>query len=459
MKGRQMDMINNIVKDSIKVEKKELEPCLQQIDFTIPSDKVELGYNTLAKSFAKEANLQGFRPGKAPVSMVKKLYKKNIEEEMVKELCSAAFQPVSEDIDMLSYNFTDNKQPEIKLGEDFSFSLKVNVAPEITLPEYKGIKIELEKNELKESDLEDRIKYFREIYGKFENVVGGAGEGDMVKVSYTSDVELPEDAKGHVKNLISSEVNYIWLNNNDEMIPGINEALKGKEAGATVKHAAKFANSFEEEVLARKTVNYEIKIDEVQRKVPIESDEELCSKLMVKDIDELKDRVRKMAEQEVESANNTLKKNKVVDILTKDLDFPVPPDVLKEATSNEFSAMISEKMKDKDADKEKLQKEIKDNRDKFMKEAEEKALVRVKNFLLLRKIGKVEKLQVEEQELDRHIQQISQHYGQKPEDVKQKLMDSGNISQVVDEVLINKVTDLIANEAEVTYVESKKSDQ
>ena len=451
-KVNEMDMISDIVKGSIKVEKKEIEPCLQQIDFTIPSDKVELGYNNLAKSFAKEAKMQGFRPGKAPLSMVKKLYKKNIEEEMVKELCSAAFQPLSEEIDMLSYNFIDNKQPEIKLGSDFAFSLKVNVAPEIKIPEYKGIKIEMEKNELKEEDLEDKIKYFREIYGKFENVEEGASEGDMLKVSYTSDVELPEDAKEHVKNLIKSEVNYIWLNKNDDMIPGINAALKGKKSGDEVKHTAKFAKDFEEKAIAGKEVNYEIKVDEVQRKVPIESDEELCSKLMVKNLDELKDRVKKMAEQEVESANATLKRNKVIEVLTKDLDFPVPPDVLKEATANEFSATINEKMKDQTADKEKVQKEIKDNRDSLMKDAEGKAVNRVRNFLLLRKIGKLENVQVDEQELDKHIQQMSHYYGQKPEEIKKRLIDSGNISQVADEVLINKVTDLIAKEAEVTYV-------
>jgi trigger factor len=452
----EMDMISDIVKDSVKVEKKELEPCLQQIDFTIPSDKVELGYNKIAKSFAKEAKLQGFRPGKAPVSMVKKLYKKNIEEEIVKELCSAAFQPLSEDLDMLSYNFIDNKQPEIKLGSDFAFSLKVNVAPEIEIPEYKGIKIEMEKNELKEEDLEDKIKYFREIYGKFENVEEGAGEGDMLKVSYTSDVELPDEAKDQLKNLVNSKVNYIWLNKNDDLIPGINTTLKGKKTGEEVKHTAKFADDFEEKALAGKTVNYDIKIDEVQRKVPIESDEELCTKLMVKNLDELKDRIKKMSEQEVENANTTVKRNKVIEILTKDLSFPVPPDVLKEATANEFSAMISEKMKDETADKEKVQKEIKDSRDDLMKEAEEKAVKRVRNFLFLRKIGKLENLQVEEHELDKHIQQMSYYYGQKPEEIKNKLINSGNISQVADEVLINKVTDLIAKEAEVTYVEPKK---
>ena len=80
-----MDLVANIVNDSIKVETKELEPCLQQVDITIPAEKVESGYNRIAKQFAKEAKLSGFRAGKAPVHVIKNLYKKKIEEELKKK--------------------------------------------------------------------------------------------------------------------------------------------------------------------------------------------------------------------------------------------------------------------------------------------------------------------------------------------------------------------------------------
>ncbi|MCF7791780.1 MAG: trigger factor [Victivallales bacterium] len=453
-----MDLIRNIVKDSVKIEKEQLEPCLKQVDFTVPSDKVEAGYNKIAKAFAKEAKLQGFRPGKAPVSMVKQIYKKNIEEEMVKELCSIAFQPITEEFDMLSYNFADNKEPEVNLGSDFKFSLKINVAPEIQLPEYKGVKVELEKSDLKEEDITKRIDYFREIYGKFEKIDGVAEEGDMLKVSYSSSAVLPEDVKENIKNLVNSEENYIWLNKNQDMIPGINNALIGKKAGDEVNHTADFAEDFEEQALAGQTVDYKIKIEEVQRKVPLNSDEELCSKLMVKNLDELKDRIRTMAESELEQANSNIKKTKVVDKITENLDFPVPPGILQEAISNEFSNMVNEMMKAKKSEEEKakVSEEIKQKREELMEEAKEKAEKRVKKFLLLRKIGKEENIEANEQELDKYIQQMSYYYGQKPEELKKRLVDTGNISQVYDEVLVNKVTDFLADNAEVTYMETKE---
>ena len=452
-----MDLVANIVNDSIKVETKELEPCLQQVDITIPADKVESGYNRIAKQFAKEAKLSGFRSGKAPISVVKNLYKKNIEEETLKELLSASFQKASKDQgeNLLSYSFPKEKSPELKLGSDFTFTLRFNIAPEIEMPEYNGIKIELEKQSVDEKEIESRIDYFREIYGKFEKIDAPASDGDMLKVSYTSDLELAEDASDGAKRLVNSDMNFVWLNQND-IIPGINKVLKGTKADDSVKFEATFPDEYTEKELSGKIVKYDIKVLEVQHKTPIDSDEELCTKLMVKNLDELKERITKQSEVELENSYKNVKRTKVVDVLTKGLDFPVPPDMLQDSTNNELNMLINAKMQDKkDEDKEKAEEEVKNEREQLTKEAKENAAKKLRNFLLLRKIGKEEKIEVVEEEVDKHIQSMSHYYGYKPEELKKRLIDSGNISQVYDDVLINKVTDFIADKAEVEYVDSK----
>ena len=454
-----MDLIAKIINDSIKVETKELEPCLQQVDITIPAEKVESGYNKIAKQFAKEAKLSGFRPGKAPISVVKNLYKKNIEEETMKELLSASFQKASKDQgeNLLSYSFPKDKSPELKIGTDFTFTLRFNIAPNIDIPEYKGLKIELEKQPVDKKEIENRIDYFREVYGKFETVDASASDGDMLKVSYTSDMLLAEDASDSVKRLAASDMNYVWLNQND-IIPGINKALKGTKAEDSIKFEATYPEDYTEKELADKIVKYDIKVLEVQHKTPIDSDEELCSKLMVKNIDELTDRITQQSELELENTYKTVKRTKVVEILTEDLDFPVPPDMLQDSTKNELNALINAKMQDKtDEDKKKIEEEVKQEKDQLMKEAKESAVKKLRSFLLLRKIGKDEKIEVVEEEVDKHIQSMSYYYGYKPEELKQRLVDSGNISQVYDDVLINKVTDFIAENAKVEYVEPKQA--
>ena len=457
-----MDLIGNIVSDSIKIEKKELEPCLQQVDISIPADKVKSGYDKIAKQFAREAKLPGFRPGKAPIQVIKNRYKKNIEEETLKELLSLSFQKASQEEgeDLLSYSFPKDKTPKLTLGDEFTATLRFNVAPEIELPVYKGIKVQLEKKDIDEKEVEERINYFREVYGKFEKVDAPAADGDMLQVSYTSDIELAEDASDNAKRLVSTDLNYVWLNQND-IIPGINKVLKGAKADDVVDFEAIFPENHSEKDLAGKTGKYEIKVLEVQHKNPIESDEELCSKLMVKTIDELKERISKQSEMEIENTYKTIKRTKVVEALTKDLDFPVPPDMLQDSTMNEFSALVNAKMQDKkgktEDKEEKSDEEKKEEREQMMNEAKENAAKKLRNFLLLRKIGKNEKFEVNEEEVDRHIQSMSYYYGYKPDELKQRLVETGNISQVYDDVLINKVTEFIAENADVEYVEPKEA--
>ncbi len=456
-----MDLISNIVSDSIKIEKKELEPCLQQVDISIPADKVQSGYNKIAKQFAREAKLPGFRPGKAPVQVIKNRYKKNIEEETLKELLSLSFQKASQEEgeDLLSYSFPKDKTPKLTLGDEFTATLRFNTAPEIELPEYKGVKVQVEKKNIDEKEVEERINYFREVYGKFEKVEAPAAEGDMLQVSYTSDIELSEDASDNAKRLVSTELNYVWLNQND-IIPGINKVLKGAKADDVVKFEAEFPENHTEKDLAGKTGKYDIKVLEVQHKNPIESDEELCSKLMVKNLDELKERISKQSEMEIENTYKTVKRTKAVEALTKYLDFPVPPDMLQDSTMNEFSALANAKMQDakgKEETEEKSDDEKKEEREQMMTEAKENAAKKLRNFLLLRKIGKNEKIEVSEEEVEKHIQSMSYYYGYKPEELKQRLVETGNISQVYDDVLINKVTDFIAENADVEYVEPKEA--
>lgn len=453
-----MNSIDNMVKDTIKIERKQLEPCLQIFDIFIPADKIDACLNKVALVFVKEAKLPGFRQGKAPLPMIKKMYQKNIENETLSELMSTTLNKIAQDfkdIDAISYNFPKDRQGELKPGTDFSFSIRCNTAPNFTLPQYKGIAIEIEKQEIKESDINKVIDYYRDLYGKFEKVDSAAEEDDMIAVSYTSDFKFPENTSDHIKRIAHSDFNYIWLNKKDDkFIPGINEKLMGTKPGDKIKFQTTFPADYEEKAIADKTVNYEIIVDSIQRKKPLTSDEELCSKLKAKDINELKEKIKKQKEHGIEDSYNAAKRNKVFEIVTKDLDFPLPPDMLTESTANEFSRIASEKIEHA-KDKTKAQEEIKQNKDKLMEEAKEAAIKKLRNFLLLKKIGNLENIKVSEEEIDRYIQNVSYYYGSKPEEIKRRLIENGNISYVSDEVLINKVTDFMAKHADVTYIESE----
>ncbi len=439
------------IKNGIVIEKRQLEPCLQEFDFTISPKEVENKFNSIAKNFAKEVKFQGFRPGKAPTSLVVGKYKKDIESESIKELVQAAFKKACSDesLDLLTYAIPKDKEPKFVLGEELKFTFRLNLAPEINIPNYKGIAIELEGQEVSEKELENRINYFKEIYGTFDSVSESSTKNDMIKISYTSDAVLANDVKESVKRLANADFNYIWIQDK-ELIPGINAEIIGKKAGETFKFTSQFPVNYEAVELAGKTVNYDITILEVQRKSPIKTNEELCNKLRIKDIAELKEKLSSQIKKEIDDAQLGLKRLKAMDEITKDIEFSLPPDLLNDVINSEFTALANSKFKD-EKDKEKAKQEFEAQKDGLIAESKEIATKKLRNFLLLRKIGQIEKINVTEEEVEAHINNMSHYYGYKAPEFKKQLIDSGNINQVVDDIIINKVTDLIVENAVINY--------
>ncbi|MEI6054627.1 MAG: trigger factor [Lentisphaerota bacterium] len=447
--------ISNLISESVKIEKQTIEPCLQEVSYTVPSDKVQQCFDVMAADFAKHVKMQGFREGKAPIAIVKKTHKKGIEEEMLKELVSTSIRKSMTDSkeDVLTYTFVKDKTPALNVGSDFSFAVRFNVAPEIQLPEYKGIKVQVEHDLISDETVQKRLEYYKDVYGKLEKVEDVAKEGDTMKVSYTSDAVISADAKESLKRLANSELNYFWINQNNH-IPGIDKALTGTKKDDSISCKIDFPADYEETEIAGKSVNYQIKVLEVQRKAPITSDEELATKFALKSIDEVKERIKKQMEKESEGAISYQKKMKVLEVITQNLDFPLPPDMLNDMINNELNYIVNNKI-NQSANKEETTKELQEKKEELMQEAKVGAVKRIKNFLLLRKIGKLEDIKVSEEEVEKHIDSMSHYYGYKPEELRKKLVDSGNIEQVFDEVLISKVTDFIADNAVVELVPKK----
>ena len=447
-----MDLISKKITEAIRVVKKDVEPCVKQADFIVPPPQVKASYEIILKEYAKNADIPGFRKGKAPPNIVKNLYDKKVQSETIYELMGACFAKATEDEDCVpdSAGFPkDVKPPEqLDLAADFTVSLMFNVYPKFDLPEYKGIKIESPKNKTSDEELEKRLTFYREIYGRFEKVDAPAEKGDMLKVSYSSDVELPPDTPEHVRRMVKADENYIWLNDN-EMLPGANACLIGGSVGKTCETTVEFPVTHEEKALAGKKGSYAITILEVQRKRPLTDDQELFSKFMVKNVEELKDTIRKQLDRESKRETDAAKRTKVLDAVTVGVDFPVPPVLVEEVTQSELRKIINGKIKP-DASEEEMLKEFEGNRDVFMAEARQKATYRVRQFLVLREIAKKEGLKVEQEEFNRHIQGISDYLGYSSNNLMKRLADTGRLAKVVDDCLAGKVTDfLVANSQEI----------
>jgi trigger factor len=435
------------LKDLIKTEVSASEPCVKSVKFTVPIESVKSETDSMLKEFSKFAQVPGFRAGKTPLSLIKNRFLPRIEAETVKNFFSAAFEKISSDekFDVISYSFPQAQPEKLEVGKEYSFTIVFNISPEIQLGSYKGIKMTVPEVKVEESRIDEELKNLREMYGDFTKVEGPAVKGDMVKISYKSDFEIPEGADSRLKLLLETPETWAWLSD-PEIIPGINKVLEGAVPGKDYELVCQFPDDFREKPVAGKKVKYSIKTTEIQRRVPISSDEDLVKKVNAKDMNELRERLKGSLEfQEKQKLEGEAKKNILEKVIAEVGEFPLPPSVLAEAENKEFRHIASREVK-KESDVEKFKTE----KDKHLAEAKKTAAERMRRYFILRKIAHTEKISIEKDEMDSHISGISKYYGVKEQEFRNQLDSSGGMEDLHMDMLMAKVTDFLIKNADTS---------
>ena len=279
------------------------------------------------------------------------------------------------------------------------------------------------------------------MYGNYAEVTGPAVADDMLKVSYTSDFELPADAPAALSRAVASDDNYLWLNE-PEQIPGATAALTGAEVGKEYTFDAAYPADWREAALAGKTVKYTVKVHGIQRRAPL-ADAELCAKMQAENIDALKENIRTNSLREAEMKRHSEIVDKVYNELdSKVSEFELPADLLASETEKELREIAARQVKTDD-DAEKFKTELENHKT----QAEAMARLNLRKELILRKVANMENITVEDSELDAQIAVMSRYYGYKEDEFRKLLSRNGSIENLRNNILMNKTLDKIAEYA------------
>ena len=169
----------------MNVTVENLAPCKKLVRVEVEAQKVDETFDTITKQFQREANLPGFRPGKAPRDMVARKYSKDIEDETKRKLISEAYKKALEEqkLDVLGY--PDIEEIQFSRGQPLQFAATIETPPEFELPEYKGIAVQREERSVTDEDVEKALKVLGESRTTFKTVEREAQTGDIAVVNYT----------------------------------------------------------------------------------------------------------------------------------------------------------------------------------------------------------------------------------------------------------------------------------
>jgi trigger factor len=268
----------------------------------VPAERVENEVNNRLQKAAKNVRLDGFRPGKVPMRVIKQRYGAGVRQEVLGEVMSQSFYEA-----VTQENLRPAGQPSIEPkvleeGKDLEFVATFEIFPEIKLADMAGFEVERPSAEVNDADIDDMIEIFRKQQGSQEVVDRAAAEGDHVKLDYagTRDGEAFEGG--------SAEDSDLELGSG-RMIPGFEDGIVGMAAGDEKTLALSFPEDYHNEELKGAAVEFSITLHSVSEQVAAPMDDELFQKYGVEEGGE--EQFRKEIAENMQRELATAVKNRV----------------------------------------------------------------------------------------------------------------------------------------------------
>jgi trigger factor len=434
----------------MKTELIDVSPTRKEIKIEIEPEAVRSAYDRVSDRYAQLATVPGFRPGHAPREVVRTRFKDKIRGEVLQEIVPQAIQDAIAEhaLDVIGEPgiHLDNSEGLGKLGtEPISVHVHVEVLPEVTLGEYKGLEAARRVRPVTDEDVERVIEGLREASASLQPVEDrGAEIGDTVTVNFHGKfVETPEAEDINVDD-VDVELGGAGVQQE------FTDNLLGIRADEEKTFTVDYPEDFTSRGLAGKKVEYQATATAVRRKELPELDDEWAKSLgeEFESLDNLREKVREDLHKRagVESENRI--RSEVMKKLVEAHPFEVPQTLSEHQANSRLEAAVRDMM-ERGMDPRGQNINWEGVRDSMKAQAD----FDVRGSMLLEKIAEEEKIEVSEEEIEAEINEIAVSSRQTPEQVRVALTKQGGATSIADRLRNRKALDLIVGNARVSEEE------
>ncbi len=442
---------------NISLEKKE--NCLAAISVIIPAEKVTEERSQIIKSFVSQARIPGYRPGKAPVSVIEKAHGEAVTQELESRLIQNSFQQALKENEDLRVLTVKNPENVTHMPDgSFSFSAELITAPDVTLPDYKGLNVEIPKLEVSDELVENQLSQIQQRFADYEDIDDrGAQEGDIAIIDYTATVDgkpLDEVGGEQAKPLASNEGYWVRIEN-EAFFPGFTDELIDTKEGDEKDITVTLPNDFPVEPLREQEAVFAVKVTGLKAETLPELNDEFASKVQPDStIDELKELIKEDLELRANRQKEELKVNSVLDQLNQLCQFELPEEYLKAETQGQADSMVQEGMQNG-----MTEDQVSENQDALFQEAEARATNSLKTNFILTEISQAEDLKVENSEVLQRVTIMAKQAKKPVKGYMKELQKSGQLSNIRTNLLFSKTIDFLIEHANVTEVEEQQEEE
>lgn len=407
---------------------------------TIPATTITARVEGEIKKIAPQVKMPGFRAGKVPANLVKKMHGEAIHQDALNAAIREAMDKLVAD-----HALRPAMNPDVALGEgyeqgkDAELTVSLEILPTIAAPSLDGLKLEKLVVPVAEDAVTEAVERIASQQQRFETKDGAAEDGDQVIIDFTGKLDGVEFEGGKAEKapLVIGAGRFI---------PGFEEQLAGIKAGEERVITVTFPEDYQAPNLAGKETTFDIVAHEVKAPAESKIDDDFAKELGLESLEQLQGLLKGQLEQETAGLTRTAMKRQLLDQLAAGHDFDVPPTMVEAEFAQIWQQLTHEASHEEDP--EAALAEIEAEKDDYRKIAER----RVRLGLLLSEIGQSNGVEVTAQEMQMLVGQAAQQY--RPEDrqrffeyVQQDPMMAAQLRAPLYE---DKVVDFLIEKAEVT---------
>lgn len=409
----------------------------------VPAEELDKGIKAACKSLANRVNIPGFRKGKAP----RRILEMNIGKEAILD---EAFDRVAQkafDEALKQENLDPVDRPQVDIvtleeGKDVVFKATITPVPEVTLGEYKGLKVAKDAVEVKDEQVEEQVKNILNHHAKMVDAEKGAtvANDDFITLDFKGEVDGVAFAGGEGKDYPLQIGSHSFIDTFEDQLVGLKV---GEEKDVNVT----FPEEYHAKDLAGKAAVFHCKINSIKHKeMPELTDEFVKASTSYESIEDMKAKLRENIEKNAQREADTKRRNEILKQATDNITVDIPEVMVENRVSNmiqELSVNLENQGMNLDA----YLKYANMDMAKLREQYKESAAIAVKTDLMLDAVAKAEDIKVENADINAEIALLAATYGTTPQEVSKIIKKNHSIGNLVATVLHKKAANFIIDSA------------
>lgn len=433
----------------MKVQIEEISPIKKKLVFEVPEEDLKKALNKAYQKLQGKVVVKGFRKGKVPRSLLEKSYGAQTQMETVSDLIDQSYKNAIQQHGIIAVDLPKISDLKIEENKPITFTAEVDVQPKVVAADFLGIKLEKNKVEVAEEELEAELKALQKAHAQRgpidESQTAQAGHFGTIDFIGTIDGVPFEGGSGKG---VAVELGA------GRFLPEFEQGILGMRQGENREIEVNFPLDYGHEPLRGKLAKFQIHLIDIKQEILPNLDDEFAKDLgTFETLDQVKANLKEHMLKSKESQEKGQLFTQILEHLVAKNSFDVPPTMIDRELEYMLKG-VHDQLASQGLSLEKVGMNEADYRSRNRPEA----LRRIQGFLLFDSIAEQNQLQVQEEELDQRLQGIAQRYKQPVEAIRRHYIEKNLIRPLYNQILEEKTLDFLISQAKISEKKVKKGE-